>query len=655
MGILSRLNRNWTDLALRGKGLVVVTIPLMALVIGAVSFIVVAWQQHNANDWVEHSLLVRNAAGQALRYQTDSAASVRGYLLTGNSDYLIRARTAEQESPATLAQLESLVQDSPVEMARARRIKDLTQKNMSYLATLQAIPPGTGGSPPVFDAALLESDQVVLNSLHLEINTLLAQEDQLLNQRTSRADEISTLGTYLTALNLFIGLAGGLLAMVLFTTGIVRRVQRLEGQTTRLENGEPLLPASSGADELARFERSLAAAACLLNQHEDALQATNERLQQELAERGRADETIAQLNRRNELILNAAGDGIVGTDATGRTIFVNPTAARLLGYRPQELIGALSPLEGPVNAALDGIIRHVADEEFIHRDGTRFPVEYVSTPIREQGVIVGAVVTFKDISERRGVERMKTEFVSTVSHELRTPLTSIRGSLGLLSGGVFGPLPPEGQRMLSIAVNNTDRLVRLINDILDIERLESGKVGLSRKICDLSNLLDQALDGIRGVAEQAGVAVSISATEARLDADPDRIIQTLTNLIGNAIKFSPRDSTVWLRVARVNDDLLFTVRDQGRGIPRDKVVSIFERFNQVDATDSRQKGGTGLGLAICRSIVSQHGGRIWAESDGEGQGSTFFFTLPALKYDSVVRENETASDLIVTAIGASGD
>ena len=246
---------------------------------------------------------------------------------------------------------------------------------------------------------------------------------------------------------------------------------------------------------------------------------------------------------------------------------------------------------------------------------------------------------------------MKTEFVSTVSHELRTPLTSIRGSLGLLAGGVFGTLPPNSDQMLTIAVNNTDRLIRLINDILDIERLESGHVGLSRRVCDLSELLDQALAGIRGMADQTGIRLEVSATRARLNADPDRVIQTLTNLLGNAIKFSPPGSTVWLRVARVNDDLLFTIRDQGRGIPRDKVVSIFERFSQVNASDARKQDGTGLGLAICRSIVQQHGGRIWAESDGEGQGSSFFFTLPALDSEIEEPEMDDREGLVATTSG----
>jgi CheY-like chemotaxis protein len=234
-----------------------------------------------------------------------------------------------------------------------------------------------------------------------------------------------------------------------------------------------------------------------------------------------------------------------------------------------------------------------------------------------------------DITERRAVDQMKDEFVSVVSHELRTPLTSIRGSLGLLASGRLGTLQEKGQRMLEIAVANTDRLVRLINDILDIERMQSGKIALQKQECNAADLMTQAAEAMRALAEKAEVTLSVTPQSERLWADPDRILQILTNLLSNAIKFSSRGSTVWLTAEHQDGHLLVHVKDQGRGIPADKRESIFERFQQVDASDAREKGGTGLGLAICRSIIHQHGGRIWVEST-LGEGSTFSFILPVL-------------------------
>jgi len=227
---------------------------------------------------------------------------------------------------------------------------------------------------------------------------------------------------------------------------------------------------------------------------------------------------------------------------------------------------------------------------------------------------------------------MKDEFVAVVSHELRTPLTAIRGSLGLIQNGATGTLSGKAQRWVEIAVTNTDRLGRLINDFLDIERIESGQVTMEKKLCDAAKLINQAAELMRNVAETSGITLVTSPVAACLWADPDRIMQILTNLLGNAIKFSSEGGTVELTAQLKGEQILFQVKDQGRGIPADKLETIFERFEQVDTSDSRAKGGTGLGLAICRSITRQHDGRIWAESN-LGEGSTFLLTLPSWQGD----------------------
>ena len=374
-----------------------------------------------------------------------------------------------------------------------------------------------------------------------------------------------------------------------------------------------------------------------------------EELRGEIKDRKRAEDALERLRRQNELILNSAGEGICGLDLEGNFTFVNPAAARMIGWEPEELIsrpqhevlhhsrpdGSPYPKVGcPTCASLRDEGVHRADGGvFWKKDGTSFPVEYISAPIRgEEGQLLGAVVTFKDITERRAMERMKDEFISVVSHELRTPLTSIRGSLGLLASGMLVTLPEKAQRMADIAVNNTDRLVRLINDILDIERMDSSRATVDKKLCDAADLVAQAAEVMRDMADKAGIGLEVSAQPSELWADPDRIIQALTNLIGNAVKFSPEGATVRLTTRHRDDQVLFQVEDQGRGIPADKLDRVFERFQQVDATDSREKGGTGLGLTICRSIVDQHGGRIWAES-AVGEGSTFSFILPAVRQE----------------------
>lgn len=242
----------------------------------------------------------------------------------------------------------------------------------------------------------------------------------------------------------------------------------------------------------------------------------------------------------------------------------------------------------------------------------------------------------RDITERYGIERIKDEFISVVSHELRTPLTAIRGSLGLLNSGFYAGQPERAAELLAIAFNNSERLTRLINDILDLERLQSGKTKLVKEPCRLADLAQQAIESVGVLAESAGVTLIEDTEDLEIFAAPDALVQTLTNLLSNAIKFSPRDSVVDLTTSIEQQDnyafLRFAVRDYGQGIPADKLTSIFDRFGQVNVSDSRRKGGTGLGLAICKSIVEQHGGKIWVESV-LGQGSVFYFTIPLRERD----------------------
>lgn len=234
-----------------------------------------------------------------------------------------------------------------------------------------------------------------------------------------------------------------------------------------------------------------------------------------------------------------------------------------------------------------------------------------------------------DVLSRRQVERLKDEFVSIVAHELRTPLTSIRGSLGLLASGRMDPGSPQARRLLEIASQNSDRLVRLVNDMLDLNRIESGALDLEPRRVGAAEMVGAAVDAVRGLASEAGVQVeTFTGPGVVAWADHDRIVQVLVNLVSNAIKFSSPPGRVEVHAEGRGGQVLFQVRDQGRGIPADKLDLIFERFRQVESGDARDKGGTGLGLAISRSIVLQHGGRIWVASE-LGRGSTFYFTLPA--------------------------
>ena len=393
-------------------------------------------------------------------------------------------------------------------------------------------------------------------------------------------------------------------------------------------------------------------------------------LQVELKERQQATAVIREAERRWRSLLENVQLIVVGLDQAGSINYVNPFFLSLTGYTDSEVIGKnwfenfLPPsTQSSIQPAFAEVLTQKAHPYYqntiLTKAGEERCIAWNNTLLQDShGTVVGTISIGEDITERQRVEKMKNEFISIVSHELRTPLTSIRGSLGLLATGVMDDEPIAMKRMIEIAATDTERLVRLVNDVLDLEKLESGKISLVRVWCNAADLMQRSIEVMQNSAQEAGVQLVVQPFSLEIRVDPDRIIQTLTNLLSNAIKFSPFGGTIWLSaVAEGNGEaggageageatphtphptphtphptphtphILFSVKDHGRGIPTDKLESIFNRFQQVDVSDSRDQGGTGLGLAICQSIVQQHDGQIWVESTW-GRGSTFFFTLP---------------------------
>lgn len=324
-----------------------------------------------------------------------------------------------------------------------------------------------------------------------------------------------------------------------------------------------------------------------------------------------------------------------------RFLDINGSFLRLSGYSLEEILGQSA---ASLNLGIDeeaytrtlqqaletGSVQN-QEHEFRTKSGARRTI-LLSIELIDLSGVPCVLNILNDITERK---RLENELISLVSHELRTPMTSLLGALDLLGSGQLGTLTPQGQQVLQIATTNTERLTRLVNDILDLERMRSGKIAMQKTRCNITDLMTQAVEAMQAMADQTQITLAFQPYPLEFWADPDRLLQTLTNLLSNAIKFSQPGGTIWLRAeveaaptAESGPSLLhLTVEDEGRGIPADKLQLIFDRFQQVDASDSRQKGGTGLGLAICRNIVEQHGGKIWAESV-LNRGSTFHIVLP---------------------------
>lgn len=419
-------------------------------------------------------------------------------------------------------------------------------------------------------------------------------------------------GVILYGLAVNFAIAAGLVLFI--NRNVTSRLAVVMENTRRLSKRQELLPQVSGGDEIAHLDKVFKDMAMAL----------------EMA------------HQKERAIIDTMPAGLVIADSTGLIQMINPTMSRFLHFQSDELNGlpVVSILhsekkEGADREIFEELIAKATDrtdERSVKRkNGEIFPVELSVTSFTVFSNQYWLLVML-DITERKEIERLKQEFVSMVSHDLRTPLTSIQVFLNMLARGLFGQVPENVLKKATMADRNASRLINLINDLLDIEKMESGQLSLACENTTIQSVIERSVESVRAFAEQHGIAIESGGTaDAQLYADGDRLVQVMVNLLGNAVKFSPRGTAVSVAALEEEDGFLTVkVIDHGRGIPGHLRQTIFERFKQVEAKDSTEKKGTGLGLAICKAIVEQHGGTIGVESE-PGEGSTFWFKLPTVK------------------------
>jgi signal transduction histidine kinase len=347
--------------------------------------------------------------------------------------------------------------------------------------------------------------------------------------------------------------------------------------------------------------------------------------------RARRDELLQRARdlhaaeEQKRLILATAGEGILGLDPDLRVTFANPAAASLTGFAPDALVGR------PLGELLVEADPQTRAGRIRRADGTTFPVDRTTRPLRRDGRLAGAVVTFADVTERRRVEQMKEEFFALVSHELRTPLTSIVGYLEVLleEDAEDDLLPPHQRRFLGTIDRNARRLQRLVGDLLFVAQLEAGRLALEPGDAALDTLAGEAVAAARPRADERGVELVLAAGPVRAcPGDAERLGQVLDNLVSNAVKFTPRGGRVVVRVGEDREAVWAEVQDTGIGIPPEEVDLLFDRFFRASSATEREIPGVGLGLAVAKAIAEGHGGGIAVDST-EGRGTTFRVTLPA--------------------------
>jgi PAS domain S-box-containing protein len=552
-----------------------------------------------------------------LRLLYDGGSAIEQYTITKSADDKKRFLGDINEVQKIMKMLETAVKGD-------RRTTDLVLKMESDFNRVNELVSDVvrvleGSSSGLSSAQeLVEQRKKELHEIEVKLIPNLAQLNKIEKdieaespaaERRAR-DRIKTLLAAAVPINIILALA----LAVFFTRSITARLEILVDNTDLMTRRRRLHPPLPGNDEISRLDRVFHEMAEELRTEEERLRASEERIRK---------------------IIEFMPIGLVILDKACCIEFINKRTQEMFGYEQEELLGeSLEHLfaAAPENAS-EGLqkifsksLNHITDVMAVSKSKKEFPAELTISdfPGAERDRYLAIVL---DVTERVEIQRMRQAFVAMVSHELRSPLTSIKGYLSLIDIGAFGPLSPEVVDGAQRSERNVVRLITLINDLLDLQKMEEGMLSISPQVTNVGTILTQSLDAVRVLAQERGVRIEMPSADWELKVDAGRIIQVMVNLLSNAIKFSPANERITVQVGKDIHNARFRVIDRGRGIPPRFKEAIFERFQQVSDSDSTKLGGTGLGLAICKAIVERHGGSIGVESE-EGRGSAFWFQVP---------------------------
>ncbi len=593
------------------KAFILVAVPLLFEVIFLTTIAGLLYQVEQENIRETHARDVEAAANSLLQLLLQGGTASVISRLTSRDDFDQQYRVLSDKINEKSLKFGELVQSNPHEYEAFRRMRILTMELQKDLASAHV--------------ALSQNNQLQAMRVWLTVNKKmnamflaadqLVEEQQVIQQEKMRAAQKSREQLkYVIAGGVVLNILIAISLAVYFNRGTSRRMALLVDNSMRLARKMPLIPPIGGGDEIAQVDEAF-----------------------HLMERA-----LSLASHKERAIITNAVDVICSMDADFKITAINPASNTAWGYKPDVLIGQrlLSFISSQDIDQVTLTVRHIIaggsdgtfETRFRKSDGAFADMLWSAHWSREENSLFCVA---HDISERKEIDRLKRDFVAMVSHDLRTPLTSVQGFLSLLSVDAYGNLSASGKQSLQLTESSVTRLISLVNDLLDIEKMESGMLSLQVESCSIDEIFRRSIESVKTIAEQKAISIVSSVqSNPEIKADRDRITQVVVNLLGNAIKFSPEGSKIFLSSKDSNGSVEIFVRDFGRGVPSEQAQIIFNRFKQVELIDEKKKGGSGLGLAISKAIVECHGGSIGVESfdatmeSPDRAGSRFWFRLP---------------------------
>jgi PAS domain S-box-containing protein len=595
------------SLKLSQQGLILVGVPIGLMLIFLVSLFLLLWRVEEQAKEADRSKTIIARANSLVKEYYDAASQllISKYRRDERSH---SRRLAEQlaQTKKSFNTLRSLLRDDPEGFAMLMDLEASAKVGMGLLQRFESHLRGVEPLSRLEIGILYLKFDAAGGDFAERLQRLIDYETALHRVSSAEEERARALVKSWIIAGAISAVAIGTILAVLFIRNTTSRLAVLMNNTVRLSQKQPLLPVVGGEDEIARLDGFF---------HKMA-------------------EELEEAARKERAILDNAVDVICSINADGFFTAANPASLHVWGYDPGKLVG----MHYCDVIAGDDVPRFREALDQIRRDKLPATLEVRVIALNKKEVHALWSVRWSeseqslfcvahDISDRKEVEQMKQDFVAMVSHELRTPLTSLQATLTFLLEGLYGQLSESGQKRVKGAESGIARLINLINDLLDIEKMEAGKLSMKFADVNLAEVIERSVEAVQGFAEQQQVTLGIEKQDVQVRADADRMVQVLVNLLSNAIKFSEDGGRVEIKISDHNESLEVQVIDHGVGIPEGYERTIFDKYGQAHAPAGKRRRGTGLGLPICKAIVEQHGGTIGVTST-EGGGSTFWFRLP---------------------------